>query len=98
MAEAAPEFSLRLEGRRVLVADAGDAAPALARLALRAGAHVTLHDAGLHPGDAHARLAQGEGAPSFDGVLLCLTASPALAARARAAGVLCGVPGHPALS
>ncbi|MGI3777533.1 MAG: uroporphyrinogen-III C-methyltransferase, partial [Janthinobacterium lividum] len=41
---------------------------------------------------------QGEGAPSFDGVLLCLTASPALAARARAAGVLCGVPGHPALS
>ncbi len=98
MAEAAPEFSLRLEGRRVLVADAGEAAPAMVRLALRAGAHVALHAPGQPRGDAHARLSHVEGAPSFDGVLLCLTASPALAGRARAAGVLCGVAGHPALS
>ncbi len=115
-----PELGLRLDGRRVLVADAGDAAPALVRLALRAGARVTLH--GSAPGaagpdgraldgpaldapfldapslDAGGRPTRDPGPPDFAGVLLCLTTSPALAVLARNAGVLCGIPGHPALS
>ncbi len=92
-------LSLRLNGRRVLVAAAGEATPALVRLALRAGAQVTVCGGPALPADAaHPRLRRDDRAPCLDGLRLCLTADAALAGRARAAGVLCAVPGRPDLS
>jgi uroporphyrin-III C-methyltransferase len=95
------EFGLRLNGRRVLVADAGDATPALVQIALHAGAQVTVCGGPTPPpgsDDMNPGLTRNYTPPSLPGIFLCLTTDPALAGRARAAGVLCGVPGHPELS
>ncbi len=103
----APGLTLRLDGRRVLVV-AGDQAAVLARLALRAGAHVTLVPAPpaytpdlarlLAEPACDPRLTLASGPLCFVGVRLCLTTDPATAVLARDAGVLCYVPGRPDLS
>ena len=99
MALPAHGLTLRLDGRRVLVAAAGEATAALVRFALESEAWVRVCGVpDLFLDIAHPRLSRDDDPPSFEGVRLCLTADLALAGQARAAGVLCAVPGRPDLS